>query len=168
MKKTDMLQGESWKIPSDICYAHDSGQFIPTILQYDGQPDCGRFVGEDALAAVGASYSLTTVFIMIAIGGGMGASVLTSQYLGAGQHGKMKTSVYTALITFLILSILLTVFGLAMNPAILRALNTPENIFDDAVLYLQIYFMGLPFLFSTIFSRPCSTPWENQKFPCFC
>ena len=52
----------------------------------------GQFAGENALAAVGASYSFTTVFIMIAIGGGMGASVLTSQYLGAGKYGKMRTS----------------------------------------------------------------------------
>ena len=60
----------------------------------------GNFVGEDALAAVGASYSFTTVFIMIAIGGGIGASVLTSQYLGARQYEKMKTSVHTFLCTF--------------------------------------------------------------------
>ena len=49
----------------------------------------GQYVGEDALAAVGASYSLTTVFIMVAIGGGIGASVITSQYLGAQSYGKM-------------------------------------------------------------------------------
>ena len=53
----------------------------------------GRFVGEDALAAVGASYSLTTVFIMIAIGGGVGASVIISQYLGAKEYTKMQTAI---------------------------------------------------------------------------
>ncbi len=57
----------------------------------------GNLVGEDALAAVGASYSFTTVFIMIAIGGGIGASVLASQYLGAGHYREMKSSVYTFL-----------------------------------------------------------------------
>ena len=107
----------------------------------------GRFVGENALAGVGASYSYTNVFIMIAIGGGMGASVLTSQYLGAGAYGNMRTSIYTALFAFLGLSLALTLFGFAMNPAIMQALNTPENIYDDAMLYLQIYFAGLPFLF---------------------
>lgn len=107
----------------------------------------GQFVGEDALAAVGASYSLTTVFIMIAIGGGIGASVITSQYLGAGLYGKMKTSVYTALISFLTVSITLGVFGLLFSLKILSALNTPENILADAILYLDIYFVGLPFLF---------------------
>ena len=107
----------------------------------------GQFVGEDALAAVGASYSLTTVFIMIAIGGGIGASVITSQYLGAGIYRKMKTSVSTALISVLVLSLVLAVIGLVGNRMILTGLNTPENILSDAVLYLKIYFLGLPFLF---------------------
>lgn len=107
----------------------------------------GRFVGVGALAAVGASYSFTNVFIMVAIGGGIGASVLTSQYLGAGEYGKMRTSAYTALISFLFVSICLALFGFLYNPTIMRALKTPENVFSDAVLYLQIYFVGLPFLF---------------------
>lgn len=107
----------------------------------------GQFVGEDALAAIGASYSLTTVFIMIAIGGGIGASVITSQYLGAGLFAKMKTSVYTALISFFAVSIFLGIAGLAFSEIILQSLNTPENILLDAMLYLRIYFLGLPFLF---------------------
>lgn len=107
----------------------------------------GKFVGEEALAAVGASYALTTVFISIAIGGGMGASVLTSQYLGAKQYAKMKTSVGTALIAFLVVSIILGMAGVAGSRGIMIWLNTPENILDQAVLYLKIYFGGLPFLF---------------------
>lgn len=107
----------------------------------------GKFVGEDALAAIGASYSLTTVFIMIAIGGGIGASVITSQYLGAALYRKMKTSVYTALISFLTVSIVLGSIGLFFSRAILMGLNTPHNILSDAMLYLNIYFLGLPFLF---------------------
>lgn len=107
----------------------------------------GNLVGEDALAAVGASYSFTTVFIMIAIGGGIGASVLTSQYLGAGHYREMKSSVYTFLITFAVFSTLLAILGFAVNPTVLRLLKTPDNIMADAVSYLQIYFVGLPFMF---------------------
>lgn len=107
----------------------------------------GKLVGEDALAAVGASYSFTTVFIMIAIGGGIGASVLTSQYLGAGKLEEMKSSIYTFLIAFAVLSTFLAAAGLLINPVILRLLSTPENIMPDALLYLQIYFIGLPFMF---------------------
>ena len=107
----------------------------------------GNLVGEDALAAVGASYSFTTVFIMIAIGGGIGASVLTSQYLGAGHYREMKSSVYTFLIAFAVFSTLRAVLGFAVNPTVLRLLKTPDNILPDAVSYLQIYFVGLPFMF---------------------
>ena len=107
----------------------------------------GNLVGEDALAAVGASYSFTTVFIMIAIGGGIGASVLTSQYLGAEHYKEMKSSVYTFLISFAVFSTLLAVIGFFINPTVLRLLKTPDNIMEDAVLYLQIYFAGLPFMF---------------------
>lgn len=107
----------------------------------------GNFVGEEALAAVGASYSFTTVFIMVAIGGGIGMSVMVSQYFGAKRYGEMKTAVSTFLITFLVFSIVLAILGFALNPMILKVLKTPENIYADAVLYLQIYFMGLPFMF---------------------
>ncbi len=107
----------------------------------------GRFVGEDALAAVGASYSLTTVFISISIGGGVGASVLTSQHFGARQYERMRTSIDTALLSFLALSLTLAGIGLGFGTQILQLLNTPENIMADATTYLQIYFLGLPFLF---------------------
>ena len=107
----------------------------------------GNFVGEDALAAVGASYSFTTVFIMVAIGGGMGTSVLVSQYFGAHKYREMKTAIHTFLRTFLVFSVLLAVVGFFVNPYILQALETPANIYDDATLYLQIYFCGLPFMF---------------------
>ena len=107
----------------------------------------GRFVGEEALAAVGASYSLTTVFISIAIGGGIGASVITSLYFGAGNYPKMKGSVRTALLSFLILSIVLGAVGLMFSEQIMIWLNTPENVLEQATEYLNIYFMGLPFLF---------------------
>lgn len=107
----------------------------------------GRFVGEHALAAVGASYSLTNVFISIAIGGGVGASVLTSRYFGSREYRKMKTSVTTAMISFLMVSLILGGIGLFFGQEIMKLLNTPENILEQATEYLNIYFLGLPFLF---------------------
>lgn len=127
----------------------------------------GQFVGEDALAAIGASYSLTTVFIMIAIGGGIGASVIISQYLGANLLNKMKTSIYTALISFLSVSILLGLVGLLLSKAILLGLNTPENILADAMLYLRIYFLGLPFLFMYNILSSIFNALGNSKTPLY-
>lgn len=107
----------------------------------------GRYVGEHALAAVGASYAITNVFIAIAIGGGIGSAVIISQCLGARQTARMKTAVFTTLINFLAVSILLGIFGLIMNHKILGWVNTPSEVFHDAAVYLAIYFAGLPFLF---------------------
>ena len=107
----------------------------------------GRFVGENALAAVGASYSLTSVFISVAIGGGVGSSVLVSRAFGARRYDELKTTVNTSLVSFLVLSLLLSFFGYIFSTPIMNALNTPDNIHEEAVMYLRIYFLGLPFLF---------------------
>lgn len=107
----------------------------------------GRYVSEQALAAVGAAYSLTNIFICVAIGGGIGASVIVSRYFGAKHYDKMLTAIFTSLISFLAVSILLGAFGLAFSKRIMMALNTPADALDMAIEYLNIYFIGLPFLF---------------------
>ena len=107
----------------------------------------GRFVGEGALAAVGASSALTSVFIAAAIGGGSGATVVTSREFGARLYSRMKESISTAVISFALASIILASIGYALSPSILSLLKTPGDIMEEAVSYLQIYFLGLPFLF---------------------
>lgn len=107
----------------------------------------GRYVGENALAAVGASYALTNIFICVAIGGGMGASIIVSRYFGAKNYSRMKLAVFTALLAFLVLSLGLGGAGLLFSRRIMLLLNTPSDIMGEATEYLNIYFIGLPFLF---------------------
>lgn len=107
----------------------------------------GRLVGEDALAAVGASYALANIFICIAVGGGVGASVIVSRYFGAKEYNRMKLAVSTAFLSFLAVSVLLAAFGLLFSRQIMLALHTPQEVLDMAAQYLSIYFLGLPFLF---------------------
>lgn len=107
----------------------------------------GRFVSLEALASVGASYSITNVFIAVAVGGGAGSAVVVSQLLGANQIGSMKTAISTTLINFFFLSVLLGSLGFLLNKTILTWMDTPSNVFQDASIYLSIYFIGLPFLF---------------------
>ena len=102
----------------------------------------GRYVGETALAAVGASYALTSIFICIAIGGGIGASVIISHHFGAHNYGRMKTCIRTALLSFLFISLILGGVGLIFSQQIMEVLNTPADAIDIAVTFL-----GLPFLF---------------------
>ena len=107
----------------------------------------GRYVGITALAAVGASTSLTNIFIFVAAGGGMGASVIVSRYFGAKEYKKMKSAIYTAMTSFLILSVTLAALGLIFGKSIMILLKTPADALDLSVEYLNIYFYGLPLLF---------------------
>ena len=107
----------------------------------------GKYVGEAALASIGASFALTTIFICIGVGGGAGASVLIARYFGSRDYKRMKTAIFTSMIGFLGLSLALSVFGLIFSKKLMALLQTPSEILDMAVLYLNIYFYGLPFLF---------------------
>lgn len=167
MKKYDMLKDSPGKSLFFFALPIILGNLFQQFYNMVDSVIVGQFVGEEALAAVGASYSLTTVFIMIAIGGGLGASVITSQYLGAKEYRKMKTSVYTALFSFAAVSVLLGIFGFAMCGKILTALRTPDNIMKDAVLYLRIYFVGLPFLFMYNILSSIFNALGNSKTPLY-
>lgn len=103
--------------------------------------------GEEALAAVGASYPITMIFMAIAMGCNVGCAVVISQLFGAKRYREMKTAVTTTLLASLVLSVLLTVFGLLFSGIMLKMIHTPENIFADADVYLKIYIGGFLFLF---------------------
>ena len=123
------------------------GSFFQQVYNMADSIIVGQFVGSSALAAVGACAALSNVFICVAIGAGVGAGVLVSRYFGAQKYDRMKTIVSTSLISFLVLSILLGIFGFFCSHWMMRVLQTPADILDAAVLYLRVYFVGFPFLF---------------------
>ena len=107
----------------------------------------GKFIGEHALAAVGNSYNITLIYIAFAFGCNMGCSVVVSQFFGAKDFKNMKTSVYTALTASAVLCAALMAFGFLSCDLMLRLMKTQKEIFDDSALYLNIYILGLLFLF---------------------
>ncbi len=107
----------------------------------------GKFVGENALAAVGNSYEITLIFLAFAFGCNMGCSVIVSQLFGARDFGKLKTAVTTACIFSAALCALLMIAGIAGSAPLLRLVRTPQEVFADSRLYLDIYVWGLPFVF---------------------
>lgn len=147
MKKEYLMTERPWKALLVFAAPMIIGNLFQQFYTMVDSVVVGRFVGENALAAVGASYALTTVFISIAIGGGVGASVITSRYFGARDYRKMKLSIRTAMTVFLVTSIVLGGVGLLFARQIMTALRTPADVLGEAVIYLNIYFLGLPFLF---------------------
>ena len=107
----------------------------------------GKFVGENALAAVGNSYEITLIFIAFAFGCNIGCSVVVSQLFGAKKLSELKTAVYTTLIASGAVCLVLMVFGTAFCTDLLELIHTPQDILADSKLYLDIYIWGLPFVF---------------------
>ena len=107
----------------------------------------GKFIGENALASVGNSYEITLIFIAFAFGCNIGCSVIVSQFFGAKNYGEMKTAVYTAMITSAVVCTVLMCLGIGFCDTMLHMIRTPEELFADSKLYLDIYIWGLPFVF---------------------
>lgn len=107
----------------------------------------GKFAGEDALAAIGAGYPITMIFMAVAVGCQIGCSVVISKHFGAGNLPMTKTCISTALIAGTVLSAALTAVGVIFSGVFMKWVNTPDNIFNDGCLYLMIYTGGFMFLF---------------------
>ena len=107
----------------------------------------GRFAGVDALAAVGNSYEITLIYLAFAFGCNMGCSVIVSQLFGAKNYRDMRTAIFTTFIFSGILCALLMISGFMFSDTLLHLIRTPENIFIDSKKYLDIYTLGIIFLF---------------------
>ncbi|MCQ2411680.1 MAG: MATE family efflux transporter [Sphaerochaetaceae bacterium] len=107
----------------------------------------GKFIGQEALAAVGNSYEITLIFIAIAFGCNMGCSIVVSQLYGAKRMRDVKTAIYTTFVSVFVMVVVLSTLGLSLLKPLLRLIHTPQETFSDSVTYLRIYIYGLAFLF---------------------
>lgn len=123
--------------------------------------------GESALAAVGASYPITMIFMAIALGSNVGCSVVISQLFGAKSYRQMKTAVSTTLIASVVLSAVLTVIGLFTSHLMLIAISTPEDIMVEADVYLRIYIGGFGFMFLYNIANGIFTALGDSKTPLY-
>ena len=125
----------------------------------------GRFVSQNALAAVGNSYEITLIFIAFAFGCNIGCSVIVSQLFGAKNYRDMKTAVYTSMIASGVLCLVLMLVGILGCDALLRLIRTPQEVFADSALYLDIYVWGLPFVFFYNISTGIFSALGDSKTP---
>lgn len=104
----------------------------------------GRFAGHESLAAVGSTASLINLLINVFIGLSVGANVLVAQYFGAKKDQEVSDTVHTAITTSLICGTGLIFLGVAAAKPMLSIMATPDDVLDKAVLYMRIYFAGMP------------------------
>ena len=104
----------------------------------------GRFAGSQALGSVGSTTIFITLMTGFLIGLGGGVNVLVARFYGAEQPRDVEKSVHSALLVCLAAGVLLLVVGVAFSPALMRLLGTKPDLIDGAILYLRIYFLGMP------------------------
>ncbi len=143
----DLTVGNPSKVLIDFCLPLFGSIIFQQLYNIADSFVAGKFISEDALAAVGNSYEITLVFIAFAFGCNMGCSVISSRYFGAKNYTKVKSAIYTSLLTTLATCICLMTIGLVFMDKLLVLIKTPANIYADSALYLDIYIWGLPFLF---------------------
>ena len=143
----DLTVGNPQKILWKFCLPLFGSIIFQQIYNIADSLIAGKFIGENALAAVGNSYEITLIFIAFAFGCNIGCSVIISQLFGAKQYSELKTAVKTAMIGSAILCLILMMIGTFGSHVLLTLIHTPENIFSDSQLYLDIYVWGLPFVF---------------------
>ena len=106
----------------------------------------GQFTGNDALAAVGATGSLNNLIINIFMGLSIGASIMTARYYGAQNWKGVHDVVHTSILVSVISGIFLIFLGELLARPLLELMGTPDNVLDQAVLYMRIIFAGMPAL----------------------
>lgn len=105
----------------------------------------GRFSGSQSLAAVGSTTALINIFTNLFIGISLGANVLAARYYAAGRDKEMSEAVHTAIFLALISGLIMAVVGVSASRFALTLMGTPDDVIDLSVLYMRIYFMGMPF-----------------------
>ena len=147
LDRKDLTQGVVWKKLLIFFLPIAAGTCIQQLYNAVDGLIVGRFVGTIALAAVGGSSAqIINLLIGFFVATTAGASVVIAQVYGAGRDEDVRLAAGNALAVFALLGLVLMAFGLIATPAMLRLLRTPEDTMEASVLYLRIYFLGVPFV----------------------
>ena len=138
----NITEGVIWKQLLSFFFPILLGTFFQQMYNTVDTIIVGRFVGTEALAAVGSTGALISLLNGFFIGLGSGATVLVSQFFGASDHSGVKKALHTGIGLSLVLGILISFFGLCFGPQILQLMKTPADCLEGAVTYARIFFSG--------------------------
>jgi len=128
----------------------------------------GRFASSEALAAVGSTSSVINLLINLFVGVSVGTNVAIANYIGQNNRKKIRDTVHTSLVVALLSGVFLLFLGIIIAKPILELMDTPDNVLDLAVLYLRIYFIGMPFIMIYNFGAAILRSKGDTKRPLYC
>lgn len=163
----DMTKGNPTKIILFFAFPMLLGNIFQQLYNMVDSIVVGKFVGKEALAAVGSSFMLMNFFSAIIIGLCMGTSVVLSQYFGAEDYTKLRKSISTAFIFMLLLTTIMSLTTIIFTKPMLMIMKTPKEILSSSTNYLQIIFGGLIFTFLFNFSSAVLRSVGDSKTPLY-
>ena len=128
----------------------------------------GKFASSEALAAVGSNSSVIALMINLFVGISVGANVVIANYIGKRQEDKVKDTVHTVMFVALISGIFLLVLGVTIAKPVLKMMGTPSDVIDLAIIYLRIYFLGMPFIMLYNFGSAVLRSIGDTRRPLYC
>lgn len=143
---TDLTQGKPFKVLLKYILPLFGSAVFQQLYTMADTIIAGKFAGATALTAIGASNSIVNILMAIALGANAGCAVYVSRMFGAKNNNGVKTAVSTGLISFAVLSVVMLIAGVLSCEPLLAVLKTPADALPESVTYLNIYYLGLPFL----------------------
>ena len=139
----DMTRGKPWRLITAFAIPVLLSQVFQQLYNTADALIVGRFLGDEALAAVSSSGTLIFLIISFFTGMSMGASVTISRYFGAGDYARVSRAIHTNVLLAILCGIVLTVFGVALTPTFLRWMGTDPDVLPEAISYFRYYFFGI-------------------------
>lgn len=149
-KSTVMTEGSIWKKILFFSIPLILGNLFQQLYNTVDSIIVGNYIGSEALAAVGSSGSLINLLIGFCIGASAGAGVVIAQFYGAQDKEGVRKAVHTTIAIAIAAGAILTIVGIVTTPLLLKAMGTPKEVFDQASIYLKVYFGGI--LFSVVYN----------------
>ena len=141
-REQNITEGVIWKQILIFFFPILMGAFFQQMYNTVDTIIVGRYVGTQALAAVGSTGSLINLVSGFFIGVSSGATVVLSQFFGARDRSGVSKVLHTGMVLAVVLGLVTTLLGICAGPAVLRLIKTPESCLDDATLYARVYFSG--------------------------
>ncbi len=166
-KTTDLTRGPLWKQIFLFSLPLMLSNLLQVLFNMSDIAVVGRFAGSQALGAVGSTTTLVALFTGFLIGMGCGVNVLTARFFGARKDKDLSETVHTSFLVCLAAGVLILCFGLLFAQSLLQILHTKGELIDGAVLYLRIYFLGMPALALYNFGNAVFSAVGDTKKPLY-
>ena len=166
--QVDMLNGSLWDKILVFALPLAASSILQQLFNSADVAVAGRFAGSQALAAVGSNSYVINLLINLFVGLSVGANVIIANYIGKKHYHKISEAVHTAVALALVSGVFLLVIGIVLAKPILIWMDTPDDVIELAVLYLRIYFLGMPFIMIYNFGSAILRSKGDTKRPLYC